>query len=193
MKREREDESGTTVTVNPVPGLNLLRDWLTEDEERSLLEHIDASTWNTTLKRRTQHYGYEYKYAGGSVTTTADPIPDWITPYINRLVEQGILVDAPDQVIINEYHPGQGIAPHTDNTHLFADGIVSVSLGSDIVMDFTLTNGTAIAMTLPRRSMLSLHKDARYKWKHGIAHRYTDGGKARGRRVSLTFRTMIKK
>lgn len=35
-----------------------------------------------------------------------------------------------------EYEPKQGISWHVDQTQYFADGIVSVSLGSDCVMQF---------------------------------------------------------
>lgn len=41
-----------------------------------------------------------------------------------------------DQLIINEYTPGQGINPHIDNPTLFSSPIVSLSLGSDCVMEF---------------------------------------------------------
>ena len=39
-------------------------------------------------------------------------------------------------MIVNEYEPGQGINPHIDNTNLFRDTIVSVSLGSPTIMIF---------------------------------------------------------
>jgi len=41
-----------------------------------------------------------------------------------------------DMVIVNEYEPGQGIASHIDNAKLFDHIIVSLSLGSDVVMNF---------------------------------------------------------
>lgn len=41
-----------------------------------------------------------------------------------------------DQLIINEYQPGQGINPHIDNVKLFAEPIVSLSLGSECIMEF---------------------------------------------------------
>lgn len=41
-----------------------------------------------------------------------------------------------NQLIINEYLPGQGINPHVDNPTLFSSPIVSVSLGSECVMEF---------------------------------------------------------
>lgn len=39
-----------------------------------------------------------------------------------------------NQLIINEYNPGQGINPHIDNPILFSSPIVSLSLGSDCIM-----------------------------------------------------------
>jgi alkylated DNA repair dioxygenase AlkB len=41
-----------------------------------------------------------------------------------------------NQLIINEYEPGQGINPHVDNTTLFTDTVVSLSLGSEAIMNF---------------------------------------------------------
>lgn len=41
-----------------------------------------------------------------------------------------------DQLIVNEYEPGQGINPHIDNIKLFKSDIASLSLGSDCIMIF---------------------------------------------------------
>ena len=38
----------------------------------------------------------------------------------------------PDQMTVNEYKPGHGIPPHIDTHSAFEDGIVSVSLGSQV-------------------------------------------------------------
>lgn len=182
-------------TSHGVPGLALCEEFITGNEERALLTAIDASAWDTTLSRRTQHYGYRYDYKSRQATAEpVAPIPDWCTFVVDRLLSQGILAQRPDQVIINEYQPGQGIAPHTDSTTAFADGIVSISLGSAISMDLTklgpIAKGTKEVM-LYRRSALSLHGDARYLWRHGIAFRLKDGKIPRQRRVSLTFRRTL--
>lgn len=171
-KREREIE-----------GLVVQPSFITPEEETALLAHIDGSEWNTSLKRRTQHYGYTYDYKEKDAAKPATPIPEWCTSIIDRLSLR------PDQLIINEYLPGQGIAPHIDSTASFADGIVSISLGSNIYMDFIHRDtGEKREEMLPRCSMLSLHGCARYEWKHGIASRKSDHGVKRKRRVSLTFR-----
>jgi len=112
-------------------GLQLTHEFLTAEEETTLLERIDASVWNTSLQRRTQHYGYVYDYSNKNAAEAAPPIPEWCTFVVDRLLEQGLLHARPDQLIINEYKPGQGIYPHVDSVASFEDGIVSVSLGAD--------------------------------------------------------------
>lgn len=176
FKRERSPEP-------LIPGLGYVDDFISADEEAQLMEHIDGSVWDTTLKRRTQHYGYRYNYTQGSVAQVAPPIPEWCNFLIERFDVR------PDQLIINEYEPGQGIGPHIDSVSSFADGIVSVSLGADIVMEFKhKTSGATKSLQLKRRSMLSLHREARYDWRHSITAKKSDSFIMRKRRVSLTFR-----
>lgn len=183
-----------------VPGLSLTPNFITNIEEQELLNSLDKEEWNTNLSRRTQHYGYEYNYnekdpAGAAVRAKkeAPPIPAYCTYLIDRMLEQGILKERPDQMIVNEYEPKQGIAPHVDNVKFFEDGIASISLGSDIMMDFINCKTPSLKKSgvLPKCSVLAMHGIARYKWRHGIATRLSDPvcGK-RKRRVSLTFRKM---
>lgn len=182
------------ITIPPalflgISGLRLVRNIITPNEEQALVQNVDNSMWNTSLKRRTQHYGYTYSYASKSIATRAPPIPEWCNFLVNRLLDQRILLVRPDQMIVNEYEPGQGIYPHVDSPVSFMDGIVSVSLASDVVMEFIhQTSMEKKEATLPRCSMISLNGDARYQWRHGIAARKTDHGVKRYRRVSLTFR-----
>ena len=114
----------------------------------------------------------------------------------HRLQQEGHFSKPPDQVIINEYQPGQGITLHTDCVPCFEETIASLSLGSPCVMNFTHTNtGENTSHLLEPRSLLLFSGDARYQWKHGIAARKSDkhDGQiiARGRRISLTFRNVI--
>lgn len=172
-----------------VKGLCLLSGFISREEEQKLLECVDEGVWNTSLKRRTQHYGFVYSYSSKGLAQAAPPIPPWCDFLVDRLLEQAVLTDRPDQMIVNEYEPGQGIAPHVDSTAFFEDGIVSVSLGSDIVMEFLHERTKEQkAATLTRCSALSLHGVARFEWRHGITARKTDNGVKRQRRVSLTFR-----
>ena len=168
-----------------INGLTLIKDFLSDAEEAELLRQIDASEWNTSLKRRTQHYGYEYNYTTKDASKPAPPIPEWCHFVIDRLN----LPERPDQMIVNEYCAGQGIAAHIDNTSFFGDTVVSVSLGASIVMDFSRTQ-EKVPVTLPRKSAVILKDEARYKWFHGISASAVKKGM---RRVSLTFRKIKKK
>lgn len=178
--------------METVSGFVLKPDFLTRDEERDLLSKIDQAEWNTTLSRRTQHYGYIYDYQNKAATQVTTPIPRWAEFIIERLLDEKLLKQRPDQMIVNEYVPGQGIFPHVDDATSFGDGIVSVSMGSDIVMDFVKQNEKR-QVILKTRSVLVLHDEARYKWRHGITARKKDNGVTRMRRVSLTFRKMNRK
>lgn len=179
----------------PVPdisGLEYISDFITEDEERTLIEVIDGQPWLNDLRRRVQHYGYKYDYKVRTVTADSylGLLPDWIIPATQNLPFK------PDQAIVNEYLPGQGISAHVDCVPCFADTIASLSLGSGAVMQFA--NGQEKhSLYLEPRCLIILSGPARYKWTHAIPARKSDvldGFKIeRGRRVSLTFRKIILK
>jgi alkylated DNA repair dioxygenase AlkB len=124
------------------------------------------------------------------------PLPAWAQPLAARLVTEGHMPATPDQVIVNEYEPGQGITPHVDCIPCFGPVVCSLTLGSQCRMELSAVAGSgAESLLLERRSLLVLAGDARYKWRHAIPGRKADtvGGQVlqRGRRVSLTFRTVI--
>lgn len=107
----------------------------------------------------------------------------------------GHFTAVPDQLIANEYLPGQGISAHVDCEPCFGEVIASLSLLSGCEMRFgCLASGETRAVILPPRSLLVLTGPARRDWTHSIAARLSDvidGLRvARQRRVSLTFRTM---
>ncbi len=174
--------------MEDIPGLHFITNFITLEEEKELLKQINKQVWSSALSRRTQHYGYIYDYKSREAVQETNPIPEWCQFLITRLMEKELLKNVPDQLIINEYMPGQGIFPHIDDPVSFEDGIVSLSLESDIIMDFI--RDTKKHVMLKRRSVIVLHGDARYKWKHGITARKSDFGLKRSRRVSLTFRKM---
>lgn len=175
-----------------IRGLTYIPSYISLEYEQKLLNLIDAQNWNLDLKRRTQHYGYKYDYTARSIDPSyyLGEMPYWIDELCNKLCAESIFVEKPDQVIINEYMPGQGIASHIDCTPCFAGVICSLSLASGCIMDMTNDN-IKKTMYLEPRSLLVLQDDARYQWKHGIAARKSDNGVKRQRRVSLTFRKVI--
>ncbi len=185
-------------------GLVCQPEFLSTDEEAALSGRIYAGEWLSDLSRRVQHYGYKYDYSNRRLDESAriGPLPPWLTQLTRRIAAvaggQAVgLVDAQrpfEQAIVNEYEPGQGIAPHIDRG-CFGPVVATVSLGSAVNMDFSCdATGEEYVQRLEPRSLVLLHGDARWKWRHGIAKRRTDicnGHRvARQRRVSITFRTV---
>jgi alkylated DNA repair dioxygenase AlkB len=82
-----------------IPGLQYLPDFITANQERTLIEVIDQQPWLHDLKRRVQHYGYKYDYKARAVTSDSylGSLPDWLMPSAQKLPFK------PDQAIVNEY------------------------------------------------------------------------------------------
>lgn len=181
-----------------ISGLTYIADFIDAATEAALTQAIDAQPWITEMKRRVQHYGWCYDYKARSVTNDLriGVLPDWLQTYAVRLQQARLFTEMPDQVIINEYQPGQGISAHIDCVPCFSDTIASLSLGSSCVMDFTHSKtGKKSSLLLEPRSLLVLSGDARYAWQHAITGRKIDryNGQIieRTRRISLTFRKVL--
>ena len=175
--------------VHSIDGFSYYREFIRSDDEGRLIKHADSHPWDTTWKRRIQQYGLSY---GTSRRESLGDIPDWLSWLCGRLRDERIFKETPNQVIINEYLPGQGIAPHVDYLSNYGNTVASLSLGSPIVMDFISGENKKISHLLEPRSLLVLSGPARFHWKHGIAPRKTDhflgAVVTRGRRLSCTFR-----
>lgn len=180
-----------------IVGLSYIPDFVSETEQEDLLSVIDAAPWRTDLKRRTQHYGYRYDYTKKSIdhSMSLGPLPVWLEYLTTKLVKESIFTQPIDQVIVNEYLPGQGISRHIDCVPCFGDTIASLSLGSTCSMEFEhIKSFKKGSILLASRSLLVLSDEARYDWMHSIPARkqdpYEDTVLERIRRVSLTFRTI---
>lgn len=187
-----------TAPLPAIPGLAYVSEYIAPQEEADLISAIDVQPWITELKRRVQHYGYRYDYKARSVAPESylGLLPEWLSPYADRLRADGFFTAPPDQVIVNEYRPGQGIAPHIDCVPCFTEIITSLSLGSTCIMEFThIETRQKIPMLLEPGSLVVLSGDARYRWQHAIPHRKTDRYHGtiipRSRRLSLTFRKVM--
>ena len=181
-----------------IAGLSIVPDYLSPTEQSNLRSIIDAQPWLSGLKRRVQHYGYRYDYKKRAVDPSMylGALPEWVQPLAQRLHDDGHIAVVPDQLILNEYLPGQGISAHVDCVPCFGDTILSITLGSPCVMDFTSLKGKRhVPVLLQAGSLVVMKGEARYQWKHAIAPRLRDlydGMEiVRGRRISLTFRKVI--
>lgn len=188
-----------TLNLQEIEGFYLQDNYLTPEEESSLINWIDQQTWDTILRRRVQHYGYRYDYASRGIDSAVflGELPGPLNDLAQRLTQESILKATPDQVIINEYDSGQGIAAHVDCVPCFGPEIASISLGSHVGMDFIrVADKSKVSQILMPRSLLVFSDAGRYDWKHGISARKSDliNGKRvpRERRISLTFRFVLK-
>lgn len=176
-----------------LPGLFLYPDLIDEARETQLLNEIDNQVWIVDYLRRLQYYGYRNEL---EKPYDLIPFPVLMPPHMEQLskelVERKIILLQPDQVIINEYVPGEGIKPHKDRAY-YENQICGVNLGSGCIMRFIRgMNEQVIDVEVPRRSVYVMQDDARKKWKHAIPPRKKDNIdgqlKHRERRVSITYR-----
>lgn len=202
-----------------IPGLSLHLDFVSAQQEEDLLAAVQSGPWQTLAKRRVLHYGYEFQYKVRNVDVDAllGLLPAFVAQVaakIEGLAELAACGEpcAPlDQLTVNEYRRGVGLAPHVDTHSAFEGAIAALSLAGPCVMEFRRPPAVAAAegcgrqgaspvraeerraVWLPPRSLLVMAGEARYAWAHYIPHRKEDivGGRAvrrADRRVSFTFR-----
>ncbi len=173
-----------------IQGLSYCSNAISEEDEKRLISLFDEKgQWvpitESPNSRRVQHYGYHYDYRSGRTTQQATAIPSELFDLCPMAKEFGM-----NQVIVNEYYPGQGISAHTDSK-AYGDTILCYTIGSGATMRFTYKEGKMDVYVEPR-SVYIMEGEARYDWKHEMIGRKSDvvDGKklARGRRISITFR-----
>jgi alkylated DNA repair dioxygenase AlkB len=174
--------------IPKIPGLCYVPEYILPAEEIELVEAIDREPWDTTWQRRRQPYG-----AGYGNKKPGTPIPEWGRRFAARLLAEQRTQKPFDQMLVNEYLLGQGIAMHRDY-QTFDRTVVSLSLLTHCVMDFRhIASRRQEMLLLEPRSLLILTDEARYDWEHGIASRKKDVWQGipvmRARRLSITFRT----
>ena len=195
--------SGQLAPADLRAGLWYVPDFLDASQAKAALERIDAadSEWNTQISRRTQHYGWRYDYRAKAVTPDMriGRLPQWLAEIAERLADletpegQRLFGRVPTQCIVNEYAGAQGIAQHTDHRG-FGPAIATVSLLESWEMDLKrrYRDKTSRPALLQAGSALIMTGESRSEWSHGITPRKAEpGGVVRGRRLSLTFRTVL--
>lgn len=180
--------------VSAAPGLHYRPGFLTAEQQADIIHRQDAAEWNNDLRRRVQQYGWRYDYRAKAITPDMHigALPDWLQAIAQQVYDAtGLFERMPEQIIVNEYQGAQGIAEHTDHPG-FGPAIATVSLLADWEMNFApryrgrtrpalLESGSCLTMTGPSRS----------QWTHCIPARAAEpNGHRRGRRISLTFRTL---
>lgn len=172
------------------PGFRYQADLVTRDEERDLIQRLDALPFEPFLfrgyegRRRVISFGLKYDFNGPGLVSV-DPMPAWLLPVRDRAAAfAGLPGEAFAHVLINEYREGAPIGWHRDRPVF--EKVVGVSLLSPTVMRFRRRAGTRferINVPLEPRSAYLLDGPARTDWEHSLpeasAHRY-----------SITFRNL---
>ena len=160
---------------NLIDGLTIVKDFITVDEEQKLLKIIENLEWNGSLLRKSRHFGYIYNYKTKTIGKDdyIGNLPEWIKPYINRIYKKGYIDKYPDQITINRYLPGEGIAAHIDVPEVFAEKLYSISIGSGCNIDFQNKTEYHSYYIYPRTFML-MENSARYEYTHCIKRYKSD-------------------
>jgi alkylated DNA repair dioxygenase AlkB len=186
--------------VSMIQGLTYIPNFIDKFEVKNFIDAINSEKWLSDIKRRVQHYGYKYDYKARSIDYSMflGQLPYWALPMAKRLFNESHIDSIPDQLIVNEYVPGQGITNHVDCEPCFGDTVISISLGSSCVMDFiNVRTKQKNEVMLESGSLVVLSGEARHNWTHGIAQRKTDNFNGiktdRKLRISMTFRKVTLK
>lgn len=100
---EKAITDGVKSTKESIEGLEVVRNFLSQEEHDNLITEIDKNPWLSDLKRRVQHYGYKYDYKskGLDESSKIGDLPKFCEPLIERMLEKGVITERPDQLIIN--------------------------------------------------------------------------------------------
>jgi alkylated DNA repair protein (DNA oxidative demethylase) len=173
-----------------VEGLRYVEDFVSEEEERALLDYLAELDFRAvtmrgqTAKRTVRHFGLDYDYENWKVKP-GDPLPDeleWLRARAAALVE--VEPDELAQILVTRYPAGAPIGWHRD-APMFGR-IVGVSLGAPARMRFQRGKGESrevAEVVLEPRSAYVLDGPARTQWQHSIPP-------VKELRYSITFRTL---
>lgn len=184
-----------------VPGLYLVSEVISPQEEKELLNLISDSSWGRN-RRNTRdiqisgpYHDRNYKpiYKNNKLLYSPHPLYIRMTAsYVQRLRRLlDLKIDWSDlgndkkcEVFLNAYNKDDGLRPHFDHRSNYLEPILGLSLHSDCVMTW-LKGKTEVQVKVPARSVYVMTGASRYQYKHSIK-----AGDIFGRRISMTFRSL---
>jgi alkylated DNA repair dioxygenase AlkB len=172
-------------------GLRYLPDFVSEDEERALVEEISRLPFReihmhgVVAKRTTAHYGWDYGYESWKLTP-APPVPPFLEAVRDRCAAAaGLEPAALEELLVSRYPPGASIGWHRD-APMFGPCVIGVSLLAPARMRFRRKRGEGFetyALELAPRSVYLMGGASRSEWQHTLSPVKT-------MRYSLSFRTV---
>ncbi|KAF1971308.1 hypothetical protein BU23DRAFT_556110 [Bimuria novae-zelandiae CBS 107.79] len=118
------------------PEFYYIPNFITPEEEASILDKIPAARWTHLSHRRLQAHPSTLTKTN---TLLGAPLPSYLlAPIVERFKKLGIFDGTPhrgpNHVLINEYKRGEGIMPHEDGG-AYAPVVATVSIGASICLD----------------------------------------------------------
>ncbi|CAK9785151.1 hypothetical protein CC85DRAFT_42873 [Cutaneotrichosporon oleaginosum] len=134
------------------PACYYIPDFITSEEEAYLLRKVGETP---QPKWKTVGSGRRLCYWGGTMSKNSvllpEPMPDWLSTFPDIVERIDAFLDAAaeapsgdakgkdrvlgiNQVLVNEYHSGQGISPHEDGP-AFRPLVATLSLGAPTILD----------------------------------------------------------
>ncbi|CAO3594854.1 unnamed protein product [Absidia cylindrospora] len=97
-----------------IPGLSLITDFITEEEEEDLLYHVNQEQWcglgispNPELKRRTQQYGHLFSYRYRKVLEEYGELPVFVKSIVQRIMSNQLMPMSPNHLLVNDTMKGR--------------------------------------------------------------------------------------
>jgi alkylated DNA repair dioxygenase AlkB len=206
--------SSSHVQKGGVPGLIVVHNFITEEEEQDILKELDLDTQNpwrpSTFngKYDVKAYGLRtelrYEVNGARQVHKADhPMPGWteflheriaeLPPRISKLGESKVANELKhwraNEFNANRYNKSRGhvLEAHFDDRHLSGPILANISLGCDSVMRYESldeNNRETVDVVLPRRTLQLVAGASRYNWTHSIPRELMEDAV----RTSITMR-----
>ena len=181
--------------TSDIIGLWYIPNYLTTEEleliKKKLANEIifDPLSKGNLKSRHVAHYGYNYSYNRTGLTK-ASPIPDYLLTLvepkrINDILKTKLFNKEFEQLIINEYKPGQQIAYHIDHQKQFGSVIACLTIGQSVPIKFK-KDGVEKIINVEEGSLYIMSKDSRYLWQHSLINNGDYN------RYSLTYRFVNK-
>jgi alkylated DNA repair protein (DNA oxidative demethylase) len=176
-----------------VPGLRRLEEFMTKDEERTLIASINETELSPfrfqqwTGKRLTHSFGWKYDFQSGDLSQS-EPIPGWLLPFRDRAAAFcGLLPEEIVQALLIRYDAGAGIGWHRDRP--IYEHVIGISLGAPASMRFRRKSGDRwqrVLSPLEPRGIYHLSGEVRTDWEHSIVEMDQT-------RYAITFRSFSEK
>ncbi|KAM7147770.1 alpha-ketoglutarate-dependent dioxygenase alkB homolog 4 [Molossus nigricans] len=126
----------------PFPGVTLIEDFVTREEEAEMVQLMDREPWKLSQSgRRKQDYGPKVNFRKQKLKTAGfQGLPSFSREVVRRMGLYPILEDfQPVEQCNLDYCPerGSAIDPHLDDTWLWGERLVSLNLLSSTVLSMS--------------------------------------------------------